>query len=201
MSAAGPSRHRSSLAIVEDCLLRASAAFITAGELTSDMASKLPNWYSSKEGLTGESPAVFGGCGMSLVQAGTSLLAQERTAGRLSSVTDRLESCACDLASAACALDPIGIGEPMDRACGAMYDWVALELHQQENSEYSSNSASSINELSNALIDCEASFREYGELLLAEDTLQGENAAGSILSRAGDHLGRAAAAFSQIYPR
>ena len=34
------------------------------------MAERLPNWYSSKQGLTEESPAVFGTAGMGLTHAG-----------------------------------------------------------------------------------------------------------------------------------
>ena len=89
-----------------------------AGELTADMASRLPNWYSSKEGLTGESPAVFGGCGMALIQAGQSLAVGNEHQQKSSS--QRLFACASDLASAACALDPISLSNDMDEAAAFM---------------------------------------------------------------------------------
>jgi hypothetical protein len=48
--------------------------FIRAGTCLSEAACILPNWYSSKEGLTGECPAVFGGAGTALTTAGQAML-------------------------------------------------------------------------------------------------------------------------------
>ena len=74
-----------------------------AGTLTAGMASRLPKWYSSKEGLTGESPAVFGAGGIALSQAGQALLLSDEEEDESSSllknsVYQQLQCCACDLA-------------------------------------------------------------------------------------------------------
>lgn len=53
----------------------AGCALVAAGEMISNAACILPNWYSSKEGLAGERPAVFGGAGTALCQAGEGLQA------------------------------------------------------------------------------------------------------------------------------
>lgn len=54
------------------------------GAATSDVAERLPNWYSSKQGLTEENPAVFGSAGMGLTQAGDTLCALRRPEHALS---------------------------------------------------------------------------------------------------------------------
>lgn len=202
---------------LSQCLAKASRALLQAGDLTSDMASKLPNWYSSKEGLTGESPAVFGGCGMALTQAGHSLQGVQgamtvNTAEPLSSSSSsptatlaaRFKGCACDLASASCALEPIGIGEEMDRAWGAL-DEMAAGCENAERSEPDDDDAlqrivEAQADLQQALYNAGERFREYGELLSAEDSNQGENSAGKVLSRAGDELERASGAFGMMAP-
>ena len=60
-----------------DQLTAAGEAFLVAGEALSEAANRLPHFYSSKQGLTDENPAVFGGGGQGLTQAGEALLASD----------------------------------------------------------------------------------------------------------------------------
>ena len=46
--------------------VEAGEAIRAAGAATSDVAERLPNWYSSKQGLTEENPTVFGSAGLGL---------------------------------------------------------------------------------------------------------------------------------------
>ncbi|CAB9504628.1 expressed unknown protein [Seminavis robusta] len=184
-----------------DQLAPISEHLILSGELTSDMASKLPNWFSSKEGLTGESPAVFGGCGMELIQAGKSLAPPEEESetihdfdSSIVTLVEALQVCSADLAAAACTLDPIGIGEEMDMACEAVLD-LASCLQKEDSPAAVQASQEAVHE---AFQKCCDSFRDYGDLLLAEDSNKGESAAGNILSRAGDELGKAGTLFQTL---
>ena len=176
-----------------------SVALQTAGELTSDMASKLPNWYSSKEGLTGESPAVFGSCGMSFTQAGESIAprppfertlatstAQSKQPNRLRVQFQNLSS---DLASAACALDPIGISANLDLVCEAL-DGLVGDNPQPQHCD----------QVVQALCDCGQDLQDYGDLLCTEDSksYHDETSAGRILSNAGQEIRNAGNAFSII---
>ena len=80
----------------------AGEAIRAAGAATSDVAERLPNWYSSKQGLTEESPAVFGTAGMGLTHAGGALVD-----GR---------DPAADITFAACALEPIELDTDLHAA-------------------------------------------------------------------------------------
>lgn len=147
-----------------------SLALQTAGDLTSDMASKLPNWYSSKEGLTGESPAVFGGGGMALRQAGESLLLPD-------SNLVRVQHCAGDLAHAACQLEPVGLNEDLDMACGCLENMIF-----NKDPIYKEQAGLALQRSARA-------FQDYGVLLCNEDKASTEqDSAGRILSRAGQQL-------------
>ena len=83
----------------------AGEAIRAAGAATSDVAERLPNWYSSKQGLTEESPAVFGTAGMGLTHAGGALVD-----GR---------DPAADITFAACALEPIELDTDLQAAADA----------------------------------------------------------------------------------
>jgi hypothetical protein len=152
-----------------------STALQQAGELTSSMASKLPNWYSSKQGLTCESPAVFGAGGLALSQAGESL-----EPGR--SVHSRLGSCASDLAFASCHFEPIGeLGSvDFDAACGAL----ETLLFREEDMDHLLQHAASCFQA------CSEQFVQYGHLLCAEDhaTTDNDSSAGCMLMQAGQQL-------------
>ena len=206
--------HNRNLNLFASNMLIMSESFITAGELTSDMASKLPNWYSSKEGLTGESPAVFGGCGMALIQAGTSIFptivptittkpldnnVDEENESSNSFVRKHFAALSSDLASAACALDPIGIATHLDEACEALDFILSNNKDRSSNEDYSkisivddddddsksggdgfvvssssssySSSSSNYYQLSfeRALYNCGEDFKGYGALLCYDD--------------------------------
>ena len=169
-----------------------SVSLQNAGELTSDMASKLPNWYSSKEGLTGESPAVFGGCGMSFTQAGDSIAPQPIQATKRKEEHDlrlKFQNLSSDLASAACALDPIGISANLDLACDAIDKLVGANPEEALCSQ-----------LVQALHGCGQDLVDYGELLCAEDSKSKDDksSAGRILAQAGQEVRNAGDAFSTI---
>ena len=85
--------------------VEAGEAIRAAGAATSDVAERLPNWYSSKQGLTEESPAVFGTAGMGLTHAGGALVD-----GR---------DPAADITFAACALEPIELDTDLHDAADA----------------------------------------------------------------------------------
>jgi hypothetical protein len=107
----------------------AGCSLVAAGEMISNAACILPNWYSSKEGLTGESPAVFGGAGTALCQAGEGLQAS-------------IQDCVGDLFLASCCLDPIGLGDTMERVAEALQEKdfteaaLALEQSADEFEDY-----------------------------------------------------------------
>ena len=71
----------------------------------SDVAERLPNWYSSKQGLTEENPTVFGSAGLGLEQAGDRLVAGD--------------DCVADITFAACALEPIELDADLHDAADA----------------------------------------------------------------------------------
>ena len=77
----------------------------SAGAATSDVAERLPNWYSSKQGLTEENPTVFGSAGLGLEQAGDRLVAGD--------------DCVADITFAACALEPIELDADLHDAADA----------------------------------------------------------------------------------
>ena len=83
----------------------AGEAIRAAGAATSDVAERLPNWYSSKQGLTEENPTVFGSAGLGLEQAGDRLVAGE--------------DCVADITFAACALEPIELDTDLHDAADA----------------------------------------------------------------------------------
>jgi len=78
----------------------AGTALLSAGEAFSLAANRLPHFYSSKQGLTDENPAVFGGGGLALTQAGESWVAGGAA----------IEDSASDLFFAACQLEPLELG-------------------------------------------------------------------------------------------
>ena len=200
-----------------------SQSFLTAGELISDMACKLPNWYSSKEGLTGESPAVFGSCGMSFIQASdsistngianaskTSLSSEEssssttkNTKAASSNLKLQLQYLSSDLASAACALDPIGISANLDLACEAI-DNLIIECSDETDASSDSGSKGRVEQyctqFAQALYGCCQDLQNYGDLLCAEDSkaIDDASSAGNILAQAGDGVRSAGDAFSLI---
>ena len=88
--------------------VEAGEAIRAAGAATSDVAERLPNWYSSKQGLTEESPAVFGTAGMGLTHAGRALVE-----GR---------DPAADIRFAACALEPIDLDADLTAAADSFLE-------------------------------------------------------------------------------
>ena len=103
---------KTALAVTLPCCTAMAPRFVEAGEAiraagaaTSDVAERLPNWYSSKQGLTEESPAVFGTAGMGLTHAGGALVD-----GR---------DPAADITFAACALEPIELDTDLHDAADA----------------------------------------------------------------------------------
>ena len=199
-----------------------SQSFLTAGELISDMACKLPNWYSSKEGLTGESPAVFGSCGMSFIQASDSIStngidsASKTSASSSSSSSTtgttkaassnlklQLQYLSSDLASAACALDPIGISANLDLACEAI-DNLIIECSDETDASSDGGSKGRVQQYCTqfvqALYGCCKDLQNYGDLLCAEDSkaIDDASSAGNILAQAGDGVRSAGDAFSLI---
>ena len=97
----------------------AGEAIRAAGAATSDVAERLPNWYSSKQGLTEESPAVFGTAGMGLTHAGGALVD-----GR---------DPAADVTFAACALEPIELDTDLHDVADA---FLANDPHAAAESFY-----------------------------------------------------------------
>ena len=85
--------------------VEAGEAIRAAGAATSDVAERLPNWYSSKQGLTEENPTVFGSAGLGLEQAGDRLVAGD--------------DCVADITFAACALEPIELDADLHDAADA----------------------------------------------------------------------------------
>ena len=83
----------------------AGEAIRSAGAATSDVAERLPNWYSSKQGLTEENPTVFGSAGLGLTHAGERLVAGD--------------DCVADITFAACALEPIELDTDLHDAADA----------------------------------------------------------------------------------
>ena len=88
--------------------VEAGEAIRAAGAATSDVAERLPNWYSSKQGLTEENPTVFGSAGLGLTHAGERLEAGEDPVA--------------DFTFAACALEPIGIDAGLHAAADAFLE-------------------------------------------------------------------------------
>lgn len=125
-------------------------SLVTARECVSKAACILPNWYSSKEGLTGESPAVFGAAGTALVQAGESLLLSNKNG---------IESCTCDLFVTACALEPIGLDASVEAVAGAL----------EKSITQSDNENDCLLEAAVALEEAASEFDEYGKALDAEE--------------------------------
>ena len=172
---------------INDQLEELSLCFQRAGDLTSDMASKLPNWFSSKEGLTGESPAVFGAGGMALRQAGESLAEEKKDVGNATRnwLAVCLENLAGDLANAACQFEPIGIGDDLERACDCLEGMLKAASTGEDGDAFKLDAGT-------ALQTSGDSFRDYGILLCAEDKASSsEDSAGRILSRAGEQLHQA----------
>ena len=78
------------------------------GFFPGDVAERLPNWYSSKQGLTEENPTVFGSAGLGLTHAGERLEAGD--------------DCVADITFAACALEPIGLDAELHAAADAFLE-------------------------------------------------------------------------------
>ena len=72
------------------------------------MAERLPNWYSSKQGLTEENPTVFGSAGLGLTHAGERIIAGD--------------DCVADITFAACALEPIELDADLYAAADAFLE-------------------------------------------------------------------------------
>ena len=103
---------KTALAVTLPCCTAMAPRFVEAGEAiraagaaTSDVAERLPNWYSSKQGLTEENPTVFGSAGLGLEQAGDRLVAGD--------------DCVADITFAACALEPIELDADLHDAADA----------------------------------------------------------------------------------
>ena len=92
--------------------VEAGEAIRAAGAATSDVAERLPNWYSSKQGLTEENPTVFGSAGLGLEQAGDRLVAGD--------------DCVADITFAACALEPIELDADLHDAADAFLEQTIL---------------------------------------------------------------------------
>ena len=86
-------------------------AFRLAAEALSLAANRLPNFYSSKQGMTPENPAVFGGGGTALLSFADSL--QD---------ADDISDCSDDLHFAAAQLEPLELGSRFDDAGEAFTD-------------------------------------------------------------------------------
>lgn len=172
----------SSRSEVHDQLLLLGESLHNAGELTADMACKLPNWYSSKEGLSGESPAVFGGAGLGLMQAGQSLLLLQEE--NTMSIRTQWLACAGDIAATSCALDPIFMGDELEEACELLFN----QVKRVDNAD----DADGLKSAGEAFQDAAGAFDNYGTLLCNEDhATDTEGSAGAILSKAGKELHRA----------
>ena len=100
-------------------LALAGESLAAAGEYLSKAACTLPNWYSSKEGLSGESPAVFGSGGTALTQAGESLLVLKDESSS-ESISRAISGCVNDLLVAACALEPVDRWTSLEAAAWMM---------------------------------------------------------------------------------
>lgn len=151
----------------EDVSIPIGDAFVSAGQKISAAACILPNWYSSKEGLTGESPAVFGGTGTAFVMAGESF--QEHD----------YDGAICDLLTAGCALDPIDLRVPIEEAADAIQE----ALSKQDDS--------CLHTASRALASSASQFHTYGEDLNAEEhssSGQERETAGNLLQSASDDI-------------
>ena len=144
--------------------IAAGESLLEAGDCLSRAACCLPNWYSSKEGLTGESPAVFGGAGTALCQAGEGLVLVRDD-------DDDLASVVSDLFLASCSLEPVGLGGSIEIAASAL-----------ERGDYKS--------LHEALEDSARDFETYGEALDAEEheSDRERETAGKLLQVAGSRL-------------
>ena len=106
---------KTALAVTLPCCTAMAPRFVEAGEAiraagaaTSDVAERLPNWYSSKQGLTEENPTVFGSAGLGLSHAGERLEAGD--------------DCVADITFAACALEPIGLDTDLHAAADAFLE-------------------------------------------------------------------------------
>lgn len=156
---------------------------VDAGECISKAACILPNWYSSKEGLTGESPAVFGSAGTALCQAGESLS------------SGGIRACISDLYVTACALEPIGLEACMEA--------VAIALESSATTREEDNASSSWNDRLQAAIALEESaneFDEYGKALDAEEhqSDHDRDTAGGLLHSAATSLRMAADSLRRV---
>ena len=148
-------------------IIKAGEHFMQAGELFNLAANRLPNFYSSKQGLTNENPATFGGGGLALVNCGESLCKSEEDDD------DALATCASDLFFAAVQLEPVELGASFDAAGDALE---------------SGDTASAADALGCAADEIE----QYGLLLAAEDA--SESSAGAMLRDAAAHVRAAASA-------
>ena len=151
----------------------AAQALTKAGDYLSKAACCLPNWYSSKEGLSGESPAVFGGGGTALVQAGESLQ------------KGQVDGCVSDLFTAACALEPVELHRSMEEA--------AISLEKSRSGERDEN----ILAAATALEELASQMEDYGAALDAEEqsSHSERETAGGFLAQAAFEFRRAAESF------
>jgi hypothetical protein len=147
--------------------------FVQAGTCLSEAACILPNWYSSKEGLTGECPAVFGGAGTALTAAGQAMLKLKYVG--TSKAHPEEDYGVTDLFTAACSLDPIGLHNNLDEAAAALEEWI---LTSQE---------SALKETATALQGVAHDFAVYGDGLDQEAHSDGEGRETS-----GGHMRQAA---------
>ena len=148
----------------------AGEAFLSAGECFALAANRLPHFFSSKQGLTDENPAVFGGGGLAFTNAGEVLLADGAAA----------EDSASDLFFAACQLEPLELGVHFEGAGAALED---------------SDPSGAQRELEAAADD----VHSYGVQLADAATDDGESA-GALLQRAAAALRVAATALGGLSP-
>lgn len=91
---------------------QAAARFALAAESFSLAANSLPNFFSSKQGMTNENPAVFGGGGLAL----------SNLAETLAEPSPDLDGVASDLHFASCQLEPVELGKRFGDAGDALCD-------------------------------------------------------------------------------
>jgi hypothetical protein len=133
-------------------------------------ANNLPSFYSSKQGMTNENPAVFGGGGLALTNAGEAF-----------KMDGDLHQVASDFHYAACALEPVELGFPFQRAGDILEGDGGGALAPRQ-----------LRRASAALRAAAWSIDQYGSLLCQE--ADGEESAGGQLKQSASHLRKASTA-------
>ena len=141
----------------------AGEAIRVAGAATSDVAERLPNWYSSKQGLTEESPAVFGTAGMGLTHAGGALVDGRDPAADITFAACALEPIELDTdlhdaADAFLANDPHAAAESFD-AAAASFDVYAELLSREDHADTHEGAGATLARAASALRDAANALR------------------------------------------